>query len=126
MKSIRFAILFAAASASLAQTQADNSTPKVLLCDENAGCAHQFIEGQKFKILTSDGLTVIVSMALTEKYTISYSFLDTIKRWWPLLFPWEQFGSKGVAQWSGDSHRRCPGVIVSLACNQSLFDEQIH
>jgi len=69
MKSITFVVLFALASISLAQAPADKPAPKVLLCDENAGCGHQFIEGQKFKILTSDGLTVIVSMAITEKYT---------------------------------------------------------
>jgi hypothetical protein len=69
MKSITFAVLFVIASASLAQTQVDKPAPKVLLCDETAGCTHQFIEGQKFKILTSDGLTVIASMAITDKYT---------------------------------------------------------
>jgi len=69
MKSIAFAVLFAIASVAPAQTQADKPPSKVILCDENAGCTHQYIEGQKFKILTSDGLTVIVSMAMTAKYT---------------------------------------------------------
>lgn len=69
MKSITLAVLLAVTSTASAQTQADQPATKVLLCDENAGCTHQYIEGQKFKILTSDGLTVIVSMAMTEKYT---------------------------------------------------------
>ncbi len=68
MNSIPFAVLLAVASAASAQTQADNPAPKIILCDENAGCAHQYIEGQKFKILTSGGLTVMVSMAMTAKY----------------------------------------------------------
>ena len=69
MKTITFAILLAVAFAASAQTPADKPTPKVLLCDENAGCGHQFIEGHKFKILTSDNMTVIVAMAITDKYT---------------------------------------------------------
>jgi len=69
MKSITLTVLFAVASAASAQTQANKPAAKVLLCDENTGCTHQYIEGKKFKVLTSDGLTVIVSMAITAKYT---------------------------------------------------------
>lgn len=69
MKSITVAVLFVVVSASVSQTPADKPAPRVLLCDENAGCTHQYIEGQKFKMLTGDGLTVIVSMATTEKYS---------------------------------------------------------
>ena len=69
MKPITLAVLLAVPSTSLAQTPTDKPAPKILLCDENAGCEHRFIDGQKYKILTSDGLTVIVSLAITEKYT---------------------------------------------------------
>jgi hypothetical protein len=69
MKSATFAVLLAVVSVSLAQTPPDKPAPKALLCDENAGCDHEYIHGQKFKMLTGGGLTVIVSMAMTEKYT---------------------------------------------------------
>lgn len=69
MKSITTAVLLSVVSiAPAAQNQADKPAPKVFLCDESAGCTHQFIDGQKFKILTGDGLTVIVSLAATTKY----------------------------------------------------------
>jgi hypothetical protein len=69
MKTITLVMLFAVAFAASAQTPADKPAPKVLLCDENAGCGHQFIDGHKFKILTSDNVTVVVAMAITDKYT---------------------------------------------------------
>jgi len=70
MKSITTAaLLFVVSIASaLAQNEADKPGPKVFLCDESTGCTHQFIDGQKFKILTGDGLTVIASLAATKKY----------------------------------------------------------
>jgi hypothetical protein len=71
MKLIQLAAFFALASTSLAQTPPDKPVPKVLLCDENAGCGHQFIEGHKFKILTSDGLTVTVALAIMDNYTLA-------------------------------------------------------
>lgn len=53
----------------VAFASAQQPTPKVLICDENAGCAHRFINGHKVKILTSDGLTVTVSLVHNDKYT---------------------------------------------------------
>ncbi len=70
MKSITLAVLLSLQSIAppAAQIQAGKPAPKVFLCDESAGCTHQFIDGQKFKILTGDGLTVIASLAATAKY----------------------------------------------------------
>ena len=70
MKSITTAALLSVVSiaSALAQNKADKPAPKVFLCDESAGCTHQFIDGQKFKILTGDGITVVVSLAATPKY----------------------------------------------------------
>lgn len=52
----------------LVSASAQQPRAKALVCDENAGCAHQFINGLKFKILTGDGLTVTASMVATPKY----------------------------------------------------------
>ena len=70
MKSIMTGVLLSVVSiaSALAQNEADKPAPKVFLCDESTGCTHQFIDGQKFKILTGDGLTVIASLAATKKY----------------------------------------------------------
>jgi hypothetical protein len=48
--------------------QTEPKPQSVLLCDENAGCAHQFVNGRKIKILTADGITVSVSLFDTGKY----------------------------------------------------------
>jgi hypothetical protein len=42
--------------------------PKVVICDESVSCTHQFINGQKFKILTTDDVVVIVSLGMGERY----------------------------------------------------------
>jgi hypothetical protein len=61
--------LLALAVSCVASALAQQSTPKVLICDENAGCKHQFVNGGNFKTLTSDGLTVTVAVAKGRKYT---------------------------------------------------------
>jgi len=48
------------------QTQSSNQT--VLICDESAGCTHQFVNGAKFKTLTGNGFTVTVSLWGNKKY----------------------------------------------------------
>ncbi len=53
----------------LAQTA--NTAQAVLICDESAGCTHQFVNGQKVKILSSNGITVSVSMFDTGKYFLA-------------------------------------------------------
>jgi len=70
MKSITTAALLSLMSiaSAPAQNEADRVVPKVFVCDESAGCTHQFIDGQKLKVLTGDGLTVIASLAETNKY----------------------------------------------------------
>jgi hypothetical protein len=52
----------------VAQAPAQQSSTKTAICDESANCAHQFIDGHKFKMLTSDGITVSVSMIAVGKY----------------------------------------------------------
>ncbi|WP_433972697.1 hypothetical protein [Tunturiibacter lichenicola] len=42
--------------------------PKVVICDDSASCTHQFINGQKFKILTTDDVVIIVSLGMGERY----------------------------------------------------------
>jgi hypothetical protein len=60
--------LLALAVSCVASASAQQPTPKVIICDENAGCAHQFINGHKFMTLTSDGLTITASLASNDKY----------------------------------------------------------
>jgi hypothetical protein len=68
MRAITTAVLLSLSFAAIAQNPSDKPTSKIALCDENAGCDHQFIDGQKFKMLTSDGLTVTVAMTEVGKY----------------------------------------------------------
>jgi hypothetical protein len=42
--------------------------PKVVVCEENSGCSHQYIDGQKFKILTTANSVVIVALLMGEHY----------------------------------------------------------
>ncbi len=63
MKSLVFLGGFVLCAVPLASQQANQT----ILCDENAGCAHQFVNGHKIKILTADGTTVSVSMMDTGK-----------------------------------------------------------
>lgn len=51
-----------------AQDPANMSSAKVIVCDEDAGCTHQFINGHKFKILSEDGVTVTASLIEIGKY----------------------------------------------------------
>lgn len=62
-------LALALAISCLASASAQQSASKVLICDENAECAHQFVNGHQVKILTSDGLTVTASLAIGHKYT---------------------------------------------------------
>jgi hypothetical protein len=64
MKTLALALVVSCVASAMAQ----QPTSKVLICDENAGCAHQFINGHKVKILTSDGLIVTASLATGNKY----------------------------------------------------------
>jgi len=71
MKLFEIALLFAASippGLAPAQNQTTKPAPKILVCDESAGCTHEFIDGHKFKTMTSDGLTVTVSMMAIGKY----------------------------------------------------------
>jgi hypothetical protein len=42
--------------------------PAKLVCDENNGCTHQFIDGQKYKILTTDHVVLTVGFSANKKY----------------------------------------------------------
>ena len=72
MELFKITLLFAAsippALASAQNQTTDKPAPKVLVCNESAGCSHEFIDGHKFKTMTSDGLTVTVSMMAIGKY----------------------------------------------------------
>ena len=45
-----------------------HNSQTTLVCDEGAGCAHQFLNGRKIKTLTADDISVSVSMVDTGKY----------------------------------------------------------
>jgi hypothetical protein len=52
-----------------AQTTAEPSKPKVIICDESAACVHEYISGRKYKMLVSDKVTVIVAVESVGKYS---------------------------------------------------------
>lgn len=68
MKSLVFLGVFVLCIAPMTGQQSGHASQTVLMCDENAGCVHQFVNGHKIKILTADGITVSVSMLDTGKY----------------------------------------------------------
>jgi hypothetical protein len=43
-------------------------SPKILVCDESSVCTHQYIDGQKFKIITTDDTVMIVAISHSEHY----------------------------------------------------------
>jgi hypothetical protein len=45
-----------------------HNSQTILVCDEGAGCAHQFLNGRKIKTLTADDISVSVSIVDTGKY----------------------------------------------------------
>lgn len=51
-----------------ASVMAQQNTQMPITCDEGNGCAHQFVNGQKFKILTGDGFTVTAAVRGNAKY----------------------------------------------------------
>jgi hypothetical protein len=61
------AIATMCASPTCAQQPAIPS-PKTVVCDESVGCTHQYIDGYKYKILTTDKLTLSVSLGANAKY----------------------------------------------------------
>jgi hypothetical protein len=41
---------------------------KTILCDESSGCTHEYIDGNKYKILTTDQIVLTVSLTANAKY----------------------------------------------------------
>jgi hypothetical protein len=60
--------LLAAFAAQLNGQSAAINAPKTIICDESAGCAHRFIDGVKYKTITTDSLAVTVSLEANTKY----------------------------------------------------------
>jgi hypothetical protein len=67
MKLFCLALLLVNLSPSFAQTSS-SAAPKIIVCEESSGCTHQYIDGQKFKILTTDNTVVIVALLMGEHY----------------------------------------------------------
>jgi len=42
--------------------------PTKFVCDESSACTHQYIDGQKYKILTTDRAVITVGLAANKKY----------------------------------------------------------
>jgi hypothetical protein len=68
MKNLVCLIGLAVCISPLAGQQNERNSQVIVICDEGGACAHQFVNGRKIKILTTDGITVSVSMLDTGKY----------------------------------------------------------
>lgn len=68
MRKLGLLCAFALCVAPVVGQRLEGSSQTALLCDEGAGCTHQFVNGHKIKILSADGITVSVSMLDTGKY----------------------------------------------------------
>jgi len=51
----------------IAQAQTP-ATPPIIRCEEDVTCTHQFVDGQKFKILTTDGAVIAVALRSNGHY----------------------------------------------------------
>jgi hypothetical protein len=64
-----FFVAIAACNTSLTSAQKPESGPtKIIICDESSGCTHEYVDGSKYKILTTDQIVLTVSLAGNAKY----------------------------------------------------------
>jgi len=71
MRSLAFgacAALLSSAGVCWSQVSTPSTTQTTILCDEAAGCSHEFIDGLKYKIITNDNASVSVAISSNGKY----------------------------------------------------------